>query len=115
MVEKNKTAELAIIDKKRELQMAKANEGIQKANSLAAKYEATALKEVGFAKAAVTKAEYEAIDITVLTLEVDKAKSLALYKSNVVVNMPTVVGGGQGGVNSLETMTTLKVLEQLGK
>ena len=115
-VERQKVADLAIIDKNRELQISKANEGIQKANSVAAKYEASAIKEVGFARAAVKKSDYAAIDKTILALEVDKAKALAMYKSNMIVNMPTVVSGqGSGTSSSLETMTTLSVMEKLGK
>lgn len=115
-VERQKVADLAIIDKKRELQVSKANEGIQKANAVAAKYEASAIKEKGFAEAAVDKAKYNAIDKQVLALEVDKAKALAMYKSNMTVNMPTVVSNGaQGSSDSLEMMTTLSVMEKLGK
>jgi len=114
-VERNKVASLAIIDKKRELQVAQANEGIQRAAAVAAKYEAEAIKEKGFAEAAVDKAKYEAIDKQVLALEVDKAKALAMYRSNMVVNMPTVVSGSSESGNSLETMTTLNVMKMLGK
>ena len=115
-VERQKVADLAIIDKNRELQVSKANEGIQKANAVAAKHEASAIKEVGFAHAAVKKADYAAIDKTILALEVDKAKALALYKSNLQITMPTYVGGGSGGgSSSLEAMSSLKVMEMLGK
>jgi ribosomal protein L25 (general stress protein Ctc) len=114
-VERQKVADLAIIDKNRQLQEAKANEGIQRANAIAAKHEANAIKEVGFANAEVKKADYAAIDKGILMLEVDKAKALAMYESNMTVNMPTVVSGQGGSSNSLETMTTLKVMEQLGK
>lgn len=114
-VERQKVADLAVIDKNRELQIAEANEGIQKANAIAAKHEASAIKEVGFAKAAVKKADYAAIDKSILMLEVDKAKALAMYDSNMTVNMPTVVSGQGGSSSSLATMTTLKVMEQLGK
>lgn len=116
IVEKQKVADLAIIDKQRELQIAQSNEGIQKANSVAAKHEAVAIKEVGFAKAEVKKADYAAIDKAVLALEVDKAKALALYSSNIQVTMPTYVGGSNGeGSSSLEAMSSLKVMEMLGK
>ncbi len=116
-VERQKVADLAIIDKTKQLQEAKANEGIQRANAVAAKHEANAIKEVGFARAAVKKADYAAIDKAILTLEVDKAKALALYESNMTVNMPTYVGGGTGGSggSSLEAMSSLKVMEMLGK
>jgi hypothetical protein len=115
IVERQKVANLAVIDKNRELQVAQANEGIQKANAVASKYEAQAVKEVGFAQAAVKEADYKAIDKTILALEVDKAKALAMYSSNMTVNMPTIVGGGENNTGSLETMTSLKVLELLGK
>lgn len=116
VVEQTKIADLAVIDKTRELQVSQANEGIQRANAVAAKYEASAIKEKGFAEAEVDRAKYNAIDKQVLALEVDKAKALAMYNSNMVVNMPTVVSGGQSGSSdSLEMMTTLKVMEQLGK
>lgn len=115
VVERTKVADLAKIDKQRELEIATANEGIQKANASAAKYEAQAIKEKGFAEAAVTEANYRAIDKEIMRLEVDKAKALALYNTNMKVVMPTIVGGGDnGGFNSLETMTSLKVLESLG-
>lgn len=114
IVEQEKVASLAIIDKRRELQIAKDNEGIQRANALAARYEAEAIKEKGFAEAAVDKAKYQAIDKEVLRLEVTKATQLALYNSNVKVTMPTIVGGGNEA-NSLETFTSLSVIEKLGK
>lgn len=117
IVERQKVADLAIIDKNKELQQAKANEDIQKANYTAAKYEGQAIKEVGLAKAVVKKADYQAIDKDVLKLEVEKAKALALYKSNMTVNMPTVVNNGSetGSTSSLDTFTTLSVMEKLGK
>lgn len=117
VVERQKAADLAIIDKTKQLQEAKANEGIQKANAIAAKYEAEAIKEVGFAKAAVITANYKAIDPKILAMEVDKAKALALYETNMTVNMPTLYqqGGTAGGTDgNIEVMSSLKVLEQLG-
>jgi hypothetical protein len=117
-VERQKVADLAIIDKTRQLQEAQANEGIQKANAIAAKYEASAIKEVGFAEAAVTQQKYKAIDPTILAMEVDKAKALALYESSMTVNMPTVVqqGSGAGSTDSnIEVMSSLKIMESLGK
>lgn len=114
VVERTKVSDLAKIDKERELNIAKANEDIQRANAMAAKFEAQAIKEKGFAEAEVTKANYNAIDKDIMRLEVDKAKALALYNSQMKVVMPTIVGGGNGEFNSLETMTSLKVLESLG-
>ena len=116
IVDREKIANLAIIDKKRELQIAKDNEGIQRANAAAAKYEAQAIREKGFAQADIKKADYAAIDKQILALEVDRAKALAMYSSNMTVNMPTVVQGSNSGESdSLGLMTTLKVMESLGK
>jgi hypothetical protein len=116
IVEREKVASLSIIDKQREQSIAEANEGIQKANAEAAKYEARAIKEVGFAEAAVKKADYQAIDKTILALEVDKAKALAMYSSNMTINMPTIasMGSNGNGAGSIADMTSLKLLEQLG-
>lgn len=114
-VEKEK-ANLAVVQKTKELQIAKANEGIQEANAKAAKHEANAIKEKGFAEAAVKKANYQAIDKEVLQLEVQKVTMLAnadAYKAQGI-QMPLIVGGSGEGSNPLETMSSLKVLEQLG-
>lgn len=107
-------ANLSVVQKNKELAIAKANEGIQKANAAAARYEAQAIKETGFAQAAVKKADYNAIDKEVLRLEVDKAKALALYRSNMTVKMPMIVGGSSEGMDPISTMSSLKVLESLG-
>lgn len=114
-VEAEKAATLALIDKERERKTAEANEAIQKANYAAAQYEAKAKLEVGLAEARVDQAKYAAIDKGVLSLEVDKAKALALYNSNMKVTMPTYVGGSaEGGMNNIEAMSSLKVMEMLG-
>ena len=107
----------AIALKLKEQDIATANLAIEKANYEASVYEAKSIKEKGFAYAAVKKADYQAIDKEVLALEVDKAKALALYSTKMQVTMPTIVGGsGNGeGVSSLDTMSSLKVLELLGK
>ncbi len=118
VVERQKVADLAIIDKTRQLQESKANEGIQKANAIAAKHEGAAIKEVGFAEAAVTQAKYKAIDKDILKLEVDKATALALYQSNMQVQMPLIMNSGAGGVadasGSIADMSNIKILEMLG-
>lgn len=114
-VERQKVADLAIIDKTRELQVARANEGIQKANAAAAKYEATAIKQKGFAQAAVKKADYAAIDKEILVSNNNKAVAIAMYQSNMVVKMPNYVniGGEAANQTSVEQMSTLKMMEQL--
>ncbi len=81
IVEKQKIADLAIIDKTRELQVAKANEGIQKANAIAAKHQGEAIKFKGLAEATVKKALYLAVKKDILELEVEKVTQLAKYKA----------------------------------
>ena len=114
-IEREKVASLAIIDKNRELQVAQANEGIQKANATASKYEAQAIKEVGFAEAAVKKADYAAIDKEILISNNNKDVAIAMYKSKIVIDMPDYVniGGEAANQTSVEQMSTLKMLEQL--
>ena len=115
IVEREKLATLAKIDKQKELDISKANEGIMKANATAAKYEAQAIKEVGFAEAAVKKADYAAIDKNILISNNNRDVALAMYNSNMVVNMPKYVniGGAAANQTSVEQMSTLKMMEQL--
>lgn len=115
IVERNKVAELAIIDKTRELQVAKSNEGIQKANATAAKYEAIAIKETGFAMAAVKKADYAAIDKEILISNNNRDVALAMYGSDMSITMPQYlnIGGEAANQTSVEQMSTLKMMEQL--
>ena len=114
-VEREKVASLAIIDKDRELQIAKANEGIQKANSQAAKYEAQAIVEVGLANAKVKKADYAAIDKEILISNNNRDVALAMYESNMTINMPNYlnVGGEAANQTSVENMSTIKFMEQM--
>jgi len=121
IVEREKLASLAIIDKNKQLQMSKANEGIQKANYNAAKYEGKSIKEVGFAKAAVKKADYAAIDKGVLTLEVSRVTQLAKYEAlkngKGLVNMPDKViinnGVGTKTNTTLQDLANVKLMEGL--
>jgi hypothetical protein len=115
-IERSKTESLAVIDKRTEQQMATANLEIQKANALAAKFQGQAIKEVGFANAEVTKANYNAIDKEVLDLEVRRDIAKALYESDINITMPQYVGGtgsGGNGMESISAMSSLKLLEQL--
>lgn len=115
VVEREKVASLAIIDKNTLLQQAKAEEGIQKANATASKYKALAIKQVGFAEAAVKKADYAAIDKAILISNNNRDVALAMYQSNMTVNMPKYVniGGEAANKTSVEQMSTLKMMEQL--
>lgn len=113
-----KDRELAAEQKARELEMSQANAGIQKANYTAAKYEAQAIKEKGLAEAAVTKAKYAAFDKKLRTQELINEQTRyvaeAMQRTNVV--MPsTVITGGQGGNNSLESLTNLTIIDKLAK
>lgn len=114
-VEREK-ANLSIVQKEKELKIAEANEGIQKANAAAAKYEAQAVLEMGLAEAKVKKAHYAAIDKEVLRLEVQretmKANARAYEKQGIT--MPLIVGGAGEGGSPIEQMSSLKLLEQLG-
>lgn len=113
-VEKER-AKLEVVKKNKELAIARANLGIEKANSAAAKYSAQAIKEKGFAEAAVEKAKYAAVDKDVLRLRVREALGKALYSSKMTVKMPMIVGGASGNVNSLDNMSSLKLLQMLGQ
>lgn len=114
-VERQKVADLAVIDKNRELQIAEANEGIQKANAAAAKYEAQAIKQVGFAQAAVKKADYEAIDKDILISNNNRAVAEAMYSSQMNVTMPQYlsIGGESSASGSIADMSNLYVMKAL--
>lgn len=115
VVEREKVASLAIIDKNTQLQEAEANQGIQRANYEASVYEAKAIKQVGFAEAAVKKADYQAIDKAILISNNNRDVAIAMYKSNINIDMPDYVniGGEAANQTSVEQMSTLKMLEQL--
>lgn len=119
-VERQKLADLAVIDKKKELQMASDNEAIQKANFKAAKYEAQAIKEKGLAEAAVKKANYEAIDKTLYTLEkqVEITENLREAFRGTSITMPNnyIVNGTTDGTTPSSTnMDVMMQLLQLDK
>lgn len=109
-------ANLSVIQKNKELAIATANEGIQKANAKAAKYEAEAALEMGLAHAKIKKANYQAIDKEVLRLEVQRETMLANARAYEAkgIQMPLIVGNSDGKSNPIEDMSSLKLLEQLG-
>jgi len=119
-VERNKVAALAIIDKKKDLQVSKANEAIQKANYRAAQYEGKAIKEVGLAEAVVTRAKQKAIDkdIYAMTMKRDNIKNLKDFKITMPKYQANVSGDGTSTPNdSLTTILTavgIKNLDDLG-
>lgn len=114
-VNAEKAKALAVIDKQRELEIAEANEGIAKADALAAKYQAQAITQKGLAEAQVEKAKYDAIDKEVLISNNNKEVAIAMYRSNIKIEMPEFVniGGEAANQSSIDQMSTLKLMEQL--
>lgn len=115
IVDRQKLADLAIIDKNKELQIAQANEGIQKANEIAAKYEAQAKLHNGLADAEIKKAKYLAIRKEILMLEVEQVVEVARYEAMKVatVNLPsdvTIMGGSNGDGTSLQELSNYAIL-----
>lgn len=115
IVEKQKLADLAIINKTKELQIATANEGIEEANAKAAKHQANAIEYKGFAEANVKKAMYLAVKQDILELEVEKATQLARYSAMKVakVELPkevTIMSGSEGQGASLENLSNFAIL-----
>lgn len=109
-------AELAKVRKLKELEIAKANKGIQEANYQSAKYEALAIKEKGLAEAAVQKAMYAAKDKELYKKEMELKNNQALYRvlPSVKIDMPMIMNtSGSETDNNIGTMSTLKVIEQL--
>lgn len=120
-VERQKLSDLAVIDKKKELQIATANEDIQKANEIAAKYEANAILYKGKAQAEVLSEMYKARDPKLYALEkqVEITQNLKDAFSNINVEMPTnmIVNGSNGDKNipttSVDTVMQLLQLDKL--
>ena len=99
----------AVVAKNKELDIAKANEGIQAANYKAAQYEGKAIKEVGLAEAAVQNAKYRAYIPEIYMAELQKDVSIQLYRNlgNFDVKTPLIMSGNTEG-NGLTT--NLKIL-----
>lgn len=116
-VERQKVADLAVIDKKRELQIAKANEGIQSANATAAKFEAIAIKEKGFAEAEVDRAKLKAKqdnkDIYLAELDRDIQVKMAEVLPQVKITSPQIVMGGNGGGNQVSDLLSTKLVQDV--
>lgn len=114
-VERQKVADLAIIDKKKELQVSQANEEIQKANEIAARFEAQSKLHNGLADAQIKKAMYDAVKKDILMLEVEKATQLAKYKAleKSKITMPTTVMMSEGNSGSLSELTNLHIMDKI--
>ncbi len=118
----NKQAALSKIEKQKQLDIAKSNEGIEKANFASAKYQAQAEKELGLAKAAVTKAKYAAINPKLYALEkqVEITANLGKALKGITVNMPTnMISNGAGtkggGMSSVDTVMQLIQMDKLNE
>ena len=123
-VERQKLADLAVIDKKKELQVSTANEDIQKANEVAAKYEAQAILYKGNAEAEILAAKYKAIDPHLYALEkqVEITSNLKDAFADIKVEMPTnmiINGGSAEGMgaptSSVETIMQMLQLDKLNE
>lgn len=119
IVDREKLAALAIIDKKKDLQIATANEGIQKANERAAKFEAQSKLHNGLADAQITKAKYLAIDKHIKKMEVEETIALAKYKAlpNIKLDMPNNVmmtGGGEG-YTPIADLANMEIINKIGQ
>jgi len=115
-----KQSELATVEKLKELEVAKANRGIQEANFESTKFEAQAIKEKGLAEAQVSKAKYEALNNPVYLRELERDQAVSLYQAlpNIKVEMPQIVqssGDGKSTLdNNLGAWSSLGVLNQMG-
>ena len=101
-VEQIKLKDLAVIDKTKELDIAKANMAIFKANSEAALHEAKAIRAKGEAEAAVIKAKYSALgankEIYLAEMRRDTARILYENLKGFNVEMPkNYIQSGSGG------------------
>lgn len=115
-VERQKLSDLAIIDKKKELQIATANEDIQKANEIASKYEAQAILYKGKAQAEVLAETYKARDPQLYALEkqVEITQNLKDAFTNIKVEMPTnMIINGSGSGDSSPATTSVDTVMQL--
>lgn len=125
-VQKQKEADLAVIEKQKELQMARDNEGIQKANDTAATYQANAIRKVGLAEADVDRAKLaakqSASDIYMAEIQRDIANVMYTNLKDFQINMPqnyVSQGGTEGGIKSnldvLSAFGALGVMDNLQK
>lgn len=121
-VEREK-ANLSIVQKEKELKIAQSNEGIQKANATAAKYEAQAILEKGQAEAKVTAAKYKALgdnkDIYLAEIQRDISRDLYRNLRDFKVQMPTnyINGGSEsnGMQSNLDVITGFGALGMMEK
>jgi len=124
-VEQRKLADLAVIQKEKEQQIANAEKGIQKANEEAAKFGAQAILHTGLAEAQVAaaklRAKQDASAIVLAELHLQTVQAFAGGLKDFKVEMPTYMstGNGQhGNTNSLGVLMEavgINNLQQLGQ
>ena len=118
-VERQKLADLAIIDKKKELQVATANENIQKANERAAKFEAQSKLHNGLADAQILKAKYEAYNKKLYAMEIQRDTMIRVTKNlqGIHITMPRVniQNNGESGkaMTSIDTVMSALGVQKL--
>ncbi len=119
-VERQKVSDLAIIDKNREQQIATANEGIQKANYNASKFEAQAALELGLAEAKIAgaklKAKQDNKTIYLAELNRDTIIAQAKYMTQTKLDAPdtVIINGGQGSSsNTTADLLNVKLLQDV--
>lgn len=121
IIDREKVAKLSIIDKTKDLQVAKASEGIEKANERAAKYKAQSQLHIGLAKAKVLAATYKAYDKTLYSMEIQRDTMLGVTKNlqgiNITMPKVNIQGGATSGAttNSLDTVMNAIGVQELKK
>merc|ERR1712224_452421 len=101
-IEDRKAQDLAVIQKDKELAVARAELDIQKANAQASKFAAEAIAATGKAEADVLAAKYRAKaqnkDIFLAETQRDIAQTMYSNLKDIQIQMPqnVIVGGGDG-------------------
>ena len=123
MVEQQKKKDVAVIQKSKELEISKANLGIQEANAAAAKFEAQAILEKGYAEAKILQAKYEALgnNKEIYLAEMQRDISDVMYRNlrhfNIQMPQNYVNNGASGGglISNLDVITAFSALGVMEK
>lgn len=124
IVDQEKLRDLALIERDQALKVAEANAAIRKAEYAAAIDQAKAVKEVGFAEAAVTDAKYKALENnkSIYLAEIERDVATVLYENmkDFEVKMPSFVmngSGSEGGtvMNNMGVLTSLIARDLINK
>jgi len=127
-IEQRKLQDLAVIQKEKELAIARAELDIQKANASAARFQADAIAAKGKAEAEVLAAKYKAKaqNKEIFLAETQRDMATALYSNlkdftvempqNVIVGAGGADGGGAGRMPSnLDVITSFSALGLMEK